>query len=100
MDPSPPGHGRLGRRFVVSGRVQGVGFRHFVLSRAQELRLVGWVRNLPTGEVEVRAWGEEGEVDKLAVYLENGPRAAKVTNVEIFEISDPGDGGRQFRVVG
>ena len=49
MDPSPPGQGRLGRRFVVSGRVQGVGFRYFVLRRAQALGLSGWTRNLEDG---------------------------------------------------
>ena len=100
MDPSPPGHGRLGRRFVVSGRVQGVGFRYFVLRRAQALGLSGWVRNLPNGAVEVHAWGGKGEVDKLAELLGVGPRSAKVTNVEITEISDATNAGTDFRVVG
>jgi acylphosphatase len=100
MDPSPPGHGRLGRRFVVSGRVQGVGFRYFVLRRAQLLGLTGWVRNLPNGGVEVNAWGGQGDLDRLAEQLAVGPRSAKVTNVEISEISDAGDAETGFRVIG
>ena len=100
MDPSPPGHGRLGRRFVVSGRVQGVGFRYFVLRRAQALSLSGWVRNLPNGAVEVHAWGGRDQIDKLAELLAVGPRSAKVTNVEISEISDAANAETAFRVIG
>jgi len=100
MDPSAPGPGRLGRRFVVSGRVQGVGFRYFVLRHAQALGLGGWTRNLPNGDVEVRAWGDETVLGKLAVELARGPRSAKVTNVDISEISDAADPGNAFRIVG
>jgi acylphosphatase len=100
VDPSPPGHDRLGRRFVVSGRVQGVGYRYFVLRRAQALGLAGWVRNLPGGEVEVRAWGVEGDLAQLADQLRMGPRSAKVTKVETFEISDAGKEGTGFRITG
>ena len=100
MDPSPPGPGRLGRRFVVSGRVQGVGFRYFVLRRAQGLGLAGWTRNLEDGRVEVRAWGGEDALTKLGQELARGPQSSKVTNVDISEISDATDQGSGFRVVG
>ena len=100
MDPSPPGSGRLGRRFVVSGRVQGVGFRYFVLRRAQALGVTGWTRNLQDGRVEVRAWGTTTELDELGAHLRTGPRSASVTTVEISEISDAVDQGSGFRVIG
>ncbi len=100
MDPLPPGTSRLGRRFVVSGRVQGVGFRSFVLRRAQTLGLTGWTRNLEDGAVEVRAWGGEGELDKLGELLATGPRSAKVTNVETSRISDAVESGTGFQIIG
>ena len=99
MDPSAPGSGRVGRRFIVVGRVQGVGFRYFVLRRAQELGLRGWTRNLENGSVEVRAWGGEAELTKLREELARGPRSAKVTNVEISEISDAEDSGSAFQII-
>ncbi|NPV46302.1 MAG: acylphosphatase [Armatimonadetes bacterium] len=67
----------------VSGHVQGVGFRGFVALRAQRLRLRGYVRNLMGGEVEVVAEGEEHDLRNLLQVLEAGPRAARVTNVQV-----------------
>jgi acylphosphatase len=80
--------------------VQGVGFRYFVLRRAQELELTGWTRNLENGDVEVRAWGREVELAKLRQELARGPRSAKVTAVDISEISDAEDIPSLFRIVG
>jgi acylphosphatase len=100
MAEESAGTGRLGRRFVVSGRVQGVGFRYFVLRRAQALGLVGWTRNLEDGRVEVRAWGTGAELDELGIHLRTGPRSASVTNVDTSEISDAADQGSSFRVIG
>lgn len=68
---------------VVSGRVQGVGFRFFVENRAAVLGLRGWVRNLRTGQVEVLATGEEGVLRAFLEDLREGPRLAKVTGVEV-----------------
>ena len=62
----------------ISGRVQGVGFRWFVREEARRLGLSGWVTNLPSGEVEVRASGEDGSVDRLRRALEVGPTGATV----------------------
>ena len=62
----------------ISGRVQGVGFRWFVREEARRLGLSGWVTNLSTGEVEVRASGEDGSVDRLRRALEVGPTGATV----------------------
>jgi acylphosphatase len=66
---------------VVYGYVQGVFFRAFVSRRAIELRLTGYVRNLPTGAVEVHAEGERGKLQQLIGYLHIGPPAARVERV-------------------
>ena len=67
--------------FEVSGRVQGVGFRWFVREQARALELAGWVRNLPTGEVELVAAGPAGALDKLERALRAGPPGAHVERV-------------------
>lgn len=69
-----------------SGRVQGVGFRYTAESAALEIRLTGWVRNLPDGRVEVVAAGEEPRLAKLEVHLRTGPRLARVGHVEKLDI--------------
>jgi len=67
---------------VVHGYVQGVFFRDFVSRKATELRLTGYVRNLPGGKtIEVRAEGEKGQLKKLIGHLEVGPPAARVERV-------------------
>ncbi|MBC7243276.1 MAG: acylphosphatase [Anaerolineae bacterium] len=67
---------------VVHGRVQGVGFRYFVLNRAAELGLRGYVRNRWNGTVEVVAEGPRSKLEVLLGYLQRGPRAAEVTRVD------------------
>ena len=76
------------RRYLVSGRVQGVGFRWWVRSRAMDLGLGGWVRNLPDGRVEIVAGGEDGALTTLEDDLQHGPRFARVESVEKIEIQD------------
>ncbi len=76
------------RRYLVRGRVQGVGFRWFVLKRARHLGLCGWVRNLAEGAVEVQAKGGEQQLEDLEAALRSGPPHARVDGVEIAEISD------------
>jgi acylphosphatase len=68
-------------RARVSGRVQGVFFRAFVESHALELRLTGYVRNLPDGTVEAVAEGERQRLKKLLEYLGKGPPPARVAEV-------------------
>jgi acylphosphatase len=68
-------------RLLVSGRVQGVGFRFAALDEAQELGVSGWVRNLASGEVEIEAEGREDRLRMLAAWAHLGPRAAHVGNV-------------------
>jgi acylphosphatase len=69
-------------RFVVYGRVQGVGFRWFVLRQAERLALTGLARNLRDGSVEVIADGPEAALAELERELERGPAAAHVERVE------------------
>jgi acylphosphatase len=74
----------------VEGRVQGVGFRNFVLSKADLLGLTGWVRNAGDNQVEVLA---EGEIDQLTTFLEylrKGPRSSFV--MDITQSWDPATG--------
>ena len=73
------------RGFVVEGRVQGVGFRWWTRKTAQELGVRGTVRNRRDGTVEIHAAGPEGTLDKLAEWLEEGPRAARVRGVEVVD---------------
>ena len=70
------------RRWIVSGRVQGVGFRYFVERAAGELGLTGYARNLEDGRVEVYAAGPEEKLARLAGVLRQGPRWADVRGVE------------------
>ncbi|HKI04778.1 MAG TPA: acylphosphatase [Thermoanaerobaculia bacterium] len=75
-------------RIVVSGKVQGVGFRWFTRRAAQELGgLAGRVRNLPDGRVEVEALGEPERLDSLRERLRQGPPGARVASLEEQEIS-------------
>lgn len=89
-----------GRRFRVAGRVQGVGFRRFVVQVADRLGLVGTVRNASDGSVEVTAWGRVADLESLQSKLASGPRFSNVTNVESFEISDEPNLANGFQVVG
>jgi acylphosphatase len=69
------------RRYYVSGAVQGVGYRYFVLRVARELGLVGYARNLGDGRVEVYAVGTGASLASLRIELRRGPGAAEVSGV-------------------
>jgi acylphosphatase len=87
------------RRFLVRGRVQGVGFRWFVEREAQILQIAGWVRNDPDGSVEVLAIGTPEQLSGLRSRLQEGPRAARVDDVEESE-AEPVAGPNSFQVRG
>ena len=70
------------RRWLVSGRVQGVGFRAFVESNANRLGVNGWVRNEDDGRVQVYAIGTPDQLHRLTALLYQGPRFAEVRGVE------------------
>jgi acylphosphatase len=71
------------RRYVVTGRVQGVGFRWFVEREAATLGVTGWVRNRENGSVEVLATGTREQLAGLYSRLCTGPRAARVDDVAV-----------------
>jgi len=74
---------RVARRFVISGRVQGVGFRYFAQEAALREGITGWVRNLPDGQVEALVEGESEAVTRLERALRSGPRGARVDTVYV-----------------
>ena len=89
----------LTRRYLVRGRVQGVGFRWFVESEARKIGVVGWVRNNSDSSVEVLATGSRNQLSNLSASLQQGPRAARVDDVEEFE-AHPVPGLKTFRIEG
>jgi acylphosphatase len=89
----------IAKRYIVSGRVQGVGFRWFVEHEAQQLGLAGWVRNNVDGSVEVLAVGSPQQHAALREKLQRGPRAARVDEVKELP-ADPVPGLTTFRIEG
>lgn len=87
-------------RYVVSGRVHGVGFRWFVRERCRALHITGYVRNLETGHVEVIANGSPDTLTELEVILGKGPAGAIVTKVDKLEILDEVTKETSFHIVG
>ena len=87
------------RRFLVRGRVQGVGFRWFVEREAHILSIAGWVRNNSDGAVEVLAQGTRDQLSALRSRLQEGPRAARVDQVDESE-AKASDSLTTFRIEG
>src|SRR6476661_8780550 len=87
------------RRFVVRGRVQGVGFRWFVEREAHILGIAGWVSKNHDGSVEVLAQGTRDQLSGLHSRLSEGPRAARVDSVQVSE-ENPAAGLSSFRIEG
>ena len=77
-----PPRQQVARRWLIRGRVQGVGFRYFAQRAASELGLTGYVRNLDDGRVEVYATGPPDKLSDLAAALRSGPRFSDVRGVE------------------
>jgi acylphosphatase len=81
---------RVARRYLVSGRVQGVGFRYFVQDVAHREGLSGVARNLRDGRVEVVAEGDDESLTRLETALWRGPSHARVENVEVESTAPTG----------
>jgi acylphosphatase len=73
----------VARRYLISGRVQGVGFRFFAERAARREGLHGWVRNLPDGRVEAAAEGDVDAVDRFEGHLRHGPSGARVDHLDV-----------------
>jgi acylphosphatase len=78
--------------FQVHGRVQGVGYRYFVLREAQGLGLSGWARNEPDGTVSGEAGGDFSRLEAFRALLERGPGPARITRLDWL----PVDGGKSL----
>jgi len=76
---------RTARQYLISGRVQGVGYRAFAAHAARQVNVAGWVRNLADGRVEVHAAGTRGQLDSFEGWLRKGPRFADVRSVQATE---------------
>jgi acylphosphatase len=76
---------RVARRYVITGRVQGVGFRHFTASAAARSGVDGWVRNLPDGRVEIAAEGDAEAISRFDRQIRQGPAGARVDDVEVSD---------------
>jgi acylphosphatase len=88
---------RIARRFVVSGRVQGVGFRYFAQDAARREGLHGYAVNQDDGTVEVTAEGEADALERFERKLRQGPSRSRVERVTIDEIA-PGQGNTGFLI--
>ena len=88
---------RLARRYVISGRVQGVGFRFFTEECAAREGIHGWVRNVPNGGVEIEAEGEAESLERFEQRIRHGPRGARVDQVEVHEGVSSGRSGFTIR---
>ena len=84
-------------RYVVNGRVQGVGYRYFVLREAEALGITGFARNLPDGRVEVIAEGPDDALGRFEGRLRAGPAFATVTGVDRVDTAPRGDAGFHIR---
>ena len=87
----------VARRFVISGIVQGVGFRFFAMRAAARHQMRGTVRNLPDGRVEVVAEGERDAMDEFKKELTTGPTFAQVSDIEETDLPVTGR-YRDFRI--
>jgi acylphosphatase len=76
------------KRLIVGGRVQGVGYRDWLVERARAFGLDGWVRNRPDGRVEALSSGDTASVEELARLCRRGPRHAHVSSID-EELAEP-----------
>jgi len=89
----------LAKRYIIRGRVQGVGFRWFIEREAGALAVAGWVRNNEDSTVELLAQGSEEQLATLRAKLEQGPRASRVDAIEESAV-EVEQGLTQFRIEG
>ncbi len=76
------------KRLIIAGRVQGVGYREWLVDKARALGVHGWVRNRPDGTVEALLAGDQAAVEEVARLCRRGPRMAEVASIE-EELSEP-----------
>lgn len=87
----------VARHFIISGTVQGVGYRFFAMRAAARHQVLGTVRNLPDGRVEVIAEGDREAMDQFKNDLATGPMMAEITDIEETDVPVTGR-YRDFRL--
>lgn len=90
---------RVARHLLISGRVQGVGFRYFARDVARGEGVTGYVRNLPDGRVEAHVEGDLEAVDRVERSLRTGPGGARVSAVDVT-VTEAGSYARSFDITG
>ncbi len=90
---------KIAKKFLIKGRVQGVGFRYFADQCATELGIYGYVKNLWDGSVEVYAIGDAAAMEELQRRLAEGPRSARVTSLDAAD-EPVDDHYRRFMITG
>lgn len=89
--------GRTARRLLITGKVQGVGYRYFVRMQADALGAVGWARNLGDGKsIEVHVEGSPATVAEAVEWIGRGPASARVESVDVREVEP--DGATTFEI--
>ncbi len=88
---------KIARKFLISGEVQGVGYRFFAQRAAARHQIIGYVRNLPDGRVESLAEGTQASVEAFKHDLATGPAYAQVINIEEINL-DPTGAYSSFRI--
>ncbi|HEX9220038.1 MAG TPA: acylphosphatase [Gemmatimonadaceae bacterium] len=83
----------------IRGRVQGVGFRWFVVDKAEQLSLAGWVRNTPQGSVEIAAAGQRDALERFETAVKAGPHGARVEEVRSLTPVTPDSLPARFEIV-
>lgn len=76
----------IGCKIIVTGKVQGVGFRYFTFKEASRLDLSGHAKNLRNGDVEVLLYGDRGKIDKMLKWIKKGPETSCVDDINVTEI--------------
>jgi acylphosphatase len=88
----------ISKHLIISGRVQGVGFRHFTYKKARELGIKGWVKNLQDGTVETFFTGSPEDVNTMKERLKEGPVRARVQKIEEVELTTDNDSFNDFSI--
>lgn len=81
---------RVARRYLIGGRVQGVGFRYFAAEAAARDGISGWARNLPDGRVEIAAEGEAEAIGRFEHAVRHGPAHARVDEFDVTDTAPSG----------
>ncbi len=84
---------KMSCKVLLSGEVQGVGFRYFAYRRARKLGICGYVRNLTDGRVEIVASGDKSALESFLEDVRRGPMMARVADVEIEPVDAPDTSG-------